>query len=183
MKNFMVKSTDFAYMMAAAKLAVGKKGVFSEIYCKIIIGKEEDSLVATITDSYRLHRITIPCTIMEGSDFSLPFFLPVFPNKPNVKFPFVSIEIKDNNSVMYTINTTITTLDVIEGSYPNVDDYLPTDEPIATACVSPAYMRDAFAAFATEESVTIEMRGKLSLIMVRAKAGNFALVCPIKERE
>ena len=182
MNKFTINPVDFTRVMTAAKLAVGARGALSMIHCKVVIGTEEDSLTATVTDSYRIHRITVPCTVMAGSDFSQPFLLPVMATKPSSKLPFVSVDIGDG-FVTYTYGAVATKLGVVYHCYADMDKHLPTDEPIVTACVSPIYMRDAFAAFANEESVTIELRSKLAPVMIRAKAGSFALVCTIKEKE
>ena len=179
MKQFTLNPTDFTRIMTAAKLVINTRGTMPMIHCKV--NMSSDSLTATAIDSkgHRAHRITVPCTVIAGSDFSRPFLIPVVTTKPSAKLPFVSVDVGDDY-VVYTMGAITTKLDVIEGAYPNIDKHLPTTEPVAAVCVSPVYMRDAFAAFADEESVTIELHEGRKPVIVRAKTGSFALVCTIR---
>ena len=151
------------------------------LYCRVSKGNSatSDTLIATTTDGRRMHRITVPCTVIDG-DFKESFVLPPLTIKIPTKLPLVSIEVNTDN-VVYTLGTTQEICPVEAEKPPDLDKYIPTDTPQVTIRLNPAYMEAAFAAFSVDEVVTMEVRGPNTPIIIRTDVGGFALVATIKK--
>jgi hypothetical protein len=100
---------------------------------------------------------------------------------PAKAHPVTHIEVLDDK-VVYDFGLETQTINLVENHFPaeTIKNALPKTEPTTTILVSPKYMKEAFEALSVDknESVTMEIWGEMSPIVIRKDENDFALVLP-----
>ena len=174
-----MNAIDLKYLMDVCKLSIDKtsaRPALGMIACKIL---NNESMIATALDGYRLHSVTVPCEVIEGDTQSM-ILIPLIKVPPKTKH--VIIEIFESE-VIYDFITSKQVIKIDDNlEFPNVNQIIPKDNPDFSIYVNPKFMEDAFKAFRHHETVKIEFFGKVNPIIVKYHA-DYALVLPKKINE
>lgn len=172
---FRLASFDLKYLITACSPAVDKRGIkpaLGMIACGI---SKDGWLTGLSTDGYRIHSVTIPCSMIKGEPESI-ILLPIVKVPPKSKWVFIEIL---ENEVIYGFDCLDDkqSIKIDDSEFPDVIRYLPKDAPLFTIYVNPKFMLDAFKMFKDLETVKIEFYGEVSPIMVRWNE-DYAFVLP-----
>jgi len=170
-------SKDLKYLMDTCGMAVDKKGrnslpALRSIHCEIT----DKEITGTATDGYRIHRVTVPCSIVEGEP---PVTVVLPPIKVPAKSKYVFIEVGEKE-VTYEFDSTTKQVTLIETCpFPNMNRFIPTEEPSFSCYIDPQFLFDATKPFKDKEAVRLEFYGELDPVMIRWKK-DFTFVLPRK---
>ena len=172
-----MNADDLKHLMDVCKFAIDKRGlrpILQMIHCQF----GERTITGTTLDSYRMHRVTVPCDHegLEGKECFLPII------KVSSKFKHVIVEVADEE-VTYDFLTEKKVLRKYNGEFPNVSNVIPKDEPQFEISANPKYLKDAMDAFKDERFVTLQFHGETKPIVVKSPMGDFALIMPIRNKK
>lgn len=175
--KFQVDVKDLKRVMSVCKLAVGKERPnFQYIHCKINKG----TLEATTIDGFRMHTVTIPCDLIEGSNDDLKFQLPIIAMPKKVTTCVIEI-VEDD--VTFDFITERSTVKVNRCEFIDSDKFKIKDiKPEFEIHVNPKYLADALKAFNSDKVVKLEFTSVVAPIMIKSN-GDFTMVMPVRVNE
>ena len=171
MKKVSLETIELKKIFRVMKLVTGKssyQGVLKMIHCRV----ENGRLTATAMDGYRFNQFNVKCIHEEDFEFIMPIV--------SVAKSEITVITVNENEVEFDFGNAKTVEKIEDGTFPNVKNLIPNDDPEFRIYADPKYMKAAFESFSGDRCVKIEFRGEAKQIIIRNKINDIAVVLPIR---
>lgn len=172
MKKVSLETTELKKIFRVMKLVTAKsnyQGVLKMIHCRV----ENGRLTATAMDGYRFNQFNVNCIHEEDFEFIMPVV--------SVTKSERTVITVNENEVEFDFGNAKTFEKIEEGTFPNIKDLIPKDDPEFYIYADPKFMKAAFEAFSGDGCVKIEFRGDTRQIVIKNKINDIAIVLPIRK--
>ena len=178
MIKFIIKAEDLKLIMDVTKLTTAKNDA-RQLLAGVHFKVEGETITAESLDGYRLNRITVPITIIEGE--GVEFTAPLLTHKFNFKYAPIEITVTDS-TIIYNFLDNKVEHKLFDGTYINTNDFIPNEFKFEIV-VNPKFMEDAMKAFKGEKQVIMKFNGENDAIIIDNGINRKSLVLPIRRRK
>ena len=176
--KFRILASELKAVMTIAGAAVAKnevRPILRAVNCRI----ENNELIATGIDGYKMHQLRVPCEVLERNDDFAEFNIKPLKEIKSGLFNYF-VEVTDESiSYLNEVDNMKLEMPLMPGSFIKIDDILPKSEIVFSICVDPKMMQDTLRLYNKEAKVRLDFYSNNSPIMIHTKDSR-AMIMPVR---